>query len=86
MPSPLSRRSFFAAGGSGLTLLLAACSTGPADGGASAGSGSASSASSASSAPAEGGAFPVTVEHVYGTTEITAVSYTHLTLPTNREV
>lgn len=71
MPSPLSRRSFFAAGGSGLTLLLAACSTGPADGGASAGSGSASSASSASSAPTEGGAFPVTVEHVYGTTEIT---------------
>ena len=33
MPSTLSRRSFFAAGGSGLTLLLAACSTGPADGG-----------------------------------------------------
>ena len=35
MPSPLSRRSFVAAGGSGLTLLLAACSTGPAAGGAS---------------------------------------------------
>ena len=65
-PSPLSRRSLLAGGGVGLTLLLAACSTGPAGGSAS------SSSAGASSSDAAGGdaAFPRSIEHVYGTTEI----------------
>lgn len=65
-PSPLSRRSLLASGGVGLTLLLAACSTGPAGGSAS------SSSAGASSSDAAGGdaAFPRSIEHVYGTTEI----------------
>ncbi|MDO4238754.1 iron-siderophore ABC transporter substrate-binding protein [Micrococcus sp.] len=66
MPQPLSRRSALAAGGSGLALLLAGCSTGPA------GSSSSSSAPAPTSGSADAGAFPVSVEHVYGTTEIPA--------------
>lgn len=64
-PSSLSRRSLLAGGGVGLTLLLAACSTGPAGG-------SASSSSAGASSDAAGGdaAFPRSIEHVYGTTEI----------------
>jgi len=63
--SPLvSRRALLGAGGSGLALLLAACATGPAGGSES----SAASGSSAAGSEAEG--FPVTIEHVYGTTEI----------------
>ena len=75
-PSPLSRRSLLASGGVGLTLLLAACSTGPAGGSAS------SSSAGASSSDAAGGdaAFPRSIEHVYGTTEI--LSLIHISEPT----
>lgn len=63
--SSLSRRSLLGVGGSGLALLLASCSTGPTGG-------SDSSASAAGGSGAAEGAFPVTVDHVYGSTEITA--------------
>ncbi|KQO03444.1 ABC transporter substrate-binding protein [Arthrobacter sp. Leaf234] len=43
-------------------LSLSACSTGPADGG--------STATGASSAPADAGAFPVTIEHAFGETTL----------------
>lgn len=67
-PSSFTRRSVLAAGGSGLALLLAACSTGPAVSASSSAAGGSASASG-SGAPA---AFPRTIEHVYGTTEVTA--------------
>lgn len=77
-PSPLSRRSVLAAGGSGLALLLAACSTGPA-GSAGSSSASGTAAGSASgpgsasgSASSTAGTFPRTVEHVYGSETIPA--------------
>lgn len=64
--SQLSRRTLLGAGGSSLALLLASCATGPAGGSDS----STTSASSSSGADAE--TFPVTIEHVYGSTEIPA--------------
>ena len=70
-PSSLPRRSVLAAGGTGLALLLAACSTGPA-GGSGSSSSSAAAAAGSPSASGDAAAFPRTIEHVYGTTEIPA--------------
>ena len=65
--SPLfSRRTLLGVGGSGLALLLASCATGPAGGDAS-GSGDAKGPDGTGAAA---DAFPVTIEHVYGPTEI----------------
>lgn len=76
MTSPLTRRSLLAAGGSGLALLLSACTTGPTGSSSSAaGSSSAaagSAAASGSSSETSAAPFPVSIEHVYGTTEIPA--------------
>ncbi|PNL16910.1 iron-siderophore ABC transporter substrate-binding protein [Micrococcus sp. FDAARGOS_333] len=65
----LSRRALLGAGGSGLALLLASCATGPAGGDAS-GSGDAQDGKGSEGSGDAAGAFPVTVEHVYGSTEI----------------
>ncbi|MDO5633957.1 MAG: iron-siderophore ABC transporter substrate-binding protein [Micrococcus sp.] len=63
----LSRRSILGAGGLGLALFLSACSTGPQ------GSSADTSATPTTSGEATAtDAFPVSIEHVYGTTEIPA--------------
>lgn len=73
MPQSPSRRSVLAAGGSGLALLLAACSTGPAGSSVPSSSPASSAGSAAAPSSASGSAaYPLTVEHVYGTTEIPA--------------
>ncbi|MHA7208474.1 iron-siderophore ABC transporter substrate-binding protein [Arthrobacter sp. MDT1-65] len=60
--APFRLRSLMAAAAVSV-LALSACSTGPADGGAAATGGS--------SAPADAGAFPVTIEHAFGETTLT---------------
>lgn len=57
-----SRRAVLGLGGGGLALLLSACSTGPA--------GQGDESSAAASGSSGSGSFPVTIEHVYGSTEI----------------
>lgn len=64
--SQLSRRTLLGAGGSSLALLLTSCATGPAGGS------DPSETESAQGSGATAGAFPVAIEHVYGTTEVPA--------------
>jgi iron complex transport system substrate-binding protein len=69
--SSVSRRALLGAGGSGLALLLASCATGPAGGSGGSGSSGTQSSGSTDSASAQG-AFPVTIDHVYGSTEVSS--------------